>query len=91
MDLPIVEKSVPTILINCDNQIVIAKVDSFKDNMKSSRHIKRGLKSIRKMKTSRVIALDHVPTAKNLANSFAKGLSQNMIDEAAKEMGMRPT
>jgi hypothetical protein len=36
MDLPIVEKPLPAILMNCDNQTVIVKVDSSKDNMKSS-------------------------------------------------------
>jgi hypothetical protein len=48
MDLPIIEKPLPAILMNCDNQTVIVKVDSSKDNMKSSRHIKRRLKSVRK-------------------------------------------
>jgi hypothetical protein len=41
MGLSIAEKPSPTILMNCDNQTVIVKVDSSKDNMKSSRHIKR--------------------------------------------------
>ena len=50
MDLPVVEKPVPAILMNCDNQTVIVKVNSAKDNAKSSRHIKRRLKSIRKMR-----------------------------------------
>jgi hypothetical protein len=36
MDLPIVEKPLPAILMNCDNQTVVVKVDSSKDNMKSS-------------------------------------------------------
>jgi hypothetical protein len=36
MDLPIVEKPLPAILMNCDNQTVIVKVDNSKDNMKSS-------------------------------------------------------
>jgi hypothetical protein len=35
--------------------------------MESSRHVKGQLKFIRKMKNSRVIALDYVQTAKNLA------------------------
>jgi hypothetical protein len=48
MDLPIIEKHLPAILMNCDNQMVIVKVYNSKDNMKSSRHIKRRLKSIRK-------------------------------------------
>jgi hypothetical protein len=48
MDLAIVKKPLSTILMNCDNQMVIVKVDSSKDNIKSSRHIKRWLKSVRK-------------------------------------------
>jgi hypothetical protein len=35
MDLPIVKKPLPTILMNCDNQTMIVKVDNSKDNMKS--------------------------------------------------------
>ena len=91
MDLPVVEKPVPAILLNCDNQTVIVKVNSSKDKMKSSRHVKRQLKSVRKMKSSRAIALDYVQMAKNLADPFTKGLSRNMIDEASREMGLRPT
>ena len=40
MDLPVVEKPVPAILMNCDNQTVIVKVNSAMDNAKSSRHVK---------------------------------------------------
>jgi hypothetical protein len=50
MDLPIIKKPMPTILMNCDNQMVIVKLDSSKNNMKSSRHIKRQLKFVRKMR-----------------------------------------
>ena len=91
MDLPVVEKPIAAILMNCDNQTVIVKVNSSKDNMKSSRHVKRRLKSIRKLKNSGVIALDYVHTAKNLADQFTKGLSRNAIDNASLELGMRPT
>jgi hypothetical protein len=49
MDLPIIEKLLSTILMNYDNQTVIVKVDSLNDNMKSSRHIKRRLKYVRKI------------------------------------------
>lgn len=90
LDLPIVEKPVPAILMNCDNQTVIVKVNSSKDNLKSSRHIKRRLKSVRKLRNSGVISLDYIQTAKNLADPFTKGLSRNVIDAASKEMGMRP-
>ncbi len=91
MDLPVVGKPVPAILINCDNKTVIIKVNSSKDNMKSSRYVKRRLKSVRKQKNSGVIALDYVQTAKNLANQFTKGLPRNVIESASREMDLRPT
>jgi hypothetical protein len=90
MDLPIVEKPLPPIMMNCDNQTVIVKVDSSKDNIKSSRHIQRRLKSVRKMRNSRVITVGYVHTEKNLADPFTKGLSRNVIDNASKEMVLRP-
>ena len=48
MDLPVIEKPVPAILMNYDNQTVIVKDNISNDNMKSSRHVKRWLKSVRK-------------------------------------------
>jgi hypothetical protein len=75
MVLPVVEKPIPAISMNCDSQTVIIKVNSSKDNMKSSRHVKRRLKSVRKMRNSRVIALDYMHTSKILADPFTKGLS----------------
>jgi hypothetical protein len=91
MDLHVVKKPIPAIHMNCDNQTMIIKVISSKNNMKSSRHVKRRLKYVRKMRNSRVIALDYIHTSKNLENPFTKGLSRNAIDNASKEMGMRPT
>ena len=70
---------------------MITKVNSSKDNKKSTRHVKRRLKSVRKLRKSRVIALDYVHTSKNLADQFTKGLSRNVIDSASSEMGLRPT
>ena len=75
VDLPMVEKPILAILMNCDNKTVIIKVNSSKDNMKSSRHVKRWLKYVKKLRSSRVIALDYVPTAENLVDQFTKGLS----------------
>jgi hypothetical protein len=62
MDLPVVEKPIPAILMNWDNETVITKVNSSKDNMKSSRHVKRRLKCVRKLRSSGVIDLDYIPT-----------------------------
>ena len=90
MDLLVVEKPVPGILLNCDNQTVIAKVNSTKDNAKSSRHVKRRLKSVRKLRNSGVISVTYIQTDKNLADPFTKGLSQNVIEGASREMGLRP-
>jgi hypothetical protein len=90
MDLSVVEKTIPTILMNYDNQTMIVKVNSSKENMKSSRHVKRWLKSDRKLRNFEVIALDYVHTAKNLTDQFTKGLSCNMIDNAYMELGLRP-
>jgi hypothetical protein len=70
---------------------VIIKINSSKDNMKSTRHIKRRLKSIRKLRNSGIIALDYVHTSKNRADQFTKGLSCSVIDSALSEMGLRPT
>ena len=50
MDLPVVKKPIPTISMNCDNQTMIIKVNSSKDNMKYTRHVKRRLKSVKTKK-----------------------------------------
>jgi hypothetical protein len=87
----VVEKTISTISMNCDNQTVITNVNNSKDNMESSRHVKRRLKSVKKLRNSEVISLDYVHTTKNLADQFTKGLSRNVIESASIEMGMRPT
>jgi hypothetical protein len=87
----VVEKPLPTISMNCDNQNVIININSSKVNMKSTRHIKRRLKSVKKLRNSGVIALDYVHTPKNLADQFTKVLSHIVIDSASSEMGLRPT
>ena len=88
MDLSVVQKPVPAILLNYDTQTVIVKVNNSKDNAKSSRHVKRRLKSVRKLRNSGVIA--YIQTDKNLADPFTKGLSRNVIESASREMGLRP-
>jgi hypothetical protein len=88
-DLPVVEKPILAILMNCDNQTVITKVNSAKDNVKSTRHVKRRLKSVRKLRNSGVITVAYIQTDKNLADPFTKGLSRNVIEIASREMRMR--
>jgi fructose-1,6-bisphosphatase/inositol monophosphatase family enzyme len=91
MNLLMVEKPISAISINCDNKMAIVKVNSFKANMKSSRHIKRQLKFVRKLRNSRVITLEYVHTAKNPTDQYIKVLSRNEIDGSLSEMGLRPT
>jgi hypothetical protein len=76
--------------MNCDNQIVITKVNSAKDNAKSTKYVKRCLKFVRKLRNSGVIVVAYVQTDKNLVDPFTIGLSQNVIEIASREMGMRP-
>ena len=90
LDLPMVEKPIPAILMNCNNQTMITKVNSAKDNAKSARHVKRCLKTVRKLRNSGVIVVAYVQTDKNLTGLFTKGLSRNVIEIASKEMDMRP-
>jgi hypothetical protein len=70
---------------------VLIKVNNSKDNVKSTSHVKRQLKSVRQPINSRVIALDYVHTLKNLAHQFTKGLPHNMIEDASREMSLRLT
>ena len=55
--------------------------------MKSNKHVKRRLKSVRKLRSSGVIAVEYIQTAKNLADPSTKGLSCTVIANASKEMG----
>jgi hypothetical protein len=79
IDLTIVNKPSLAKHMNYDNQIVIVKVYSSKNNMNSPRHIKRLLKPVRKMRDSGIITLDYIHIEKYLTDPFTKGLSRNVI------------
>jgi hypothetical protein len=49
-DLPVVEKPMSAISINCDNQTMIININSFEYNMKSTSNVKRRLNFLRKVK-----------------------------------------
>jgi hypothetical protein len=61
---------------------VIAKVTCSKDNGKSSRPVKRQLKSVRKLRNSGVISVTYISIEKNMAYPFTKGLPRNVIEIA---------
>jgi hypothetical protein len=54
--------------------------------MKSSGHVKRRLKPVRKLRNFGVIDLDYIQMAKNLADQFTKDLSCNVTEE----LGLKP-
>jgi len=59
--------------------------------MKSNKYVKRRLyKSVRKLRSSRIITLDCIQIAKNMIDPFAKRLSPSVNDNPYKEMGLRP-
>jgi hypothetical protein len=57
---------------------------------RTSRHVKTRLKFVRKLRYSRVVALEYFHTTKNLADQFTKGLSCNVVDYASMELDLRP-
>jgi hypothetical protein len=87
MDLPMVAKPVPAILLHCDNQSVITIVGNAKENSKFSRHVKRRIKSVRHLRNTGEIAVEYINTTRNLADPFTKGLARAVIDEASREIG----
>jgi hypothetical protein len=91
MDLLLVAKPVPAILLHCDNQSVITIVGNAKENAKFSRHVKRRIKSVRHLRNTGEIVVEYINTTRNLANPFTKGLACAVIDKASREMGLKPT
>jgi hypothetical protein len=66
-------------------------VGNAKENLKSTRHVKRRIKTVRHLRHTCVIVVEYINTSRNLADPFTKGLARAMIDEASKEMGLQPT
>jgi hypothetical protein len=91
MDLPMVAKPVPAILLHCDNQSVITIVGNAKENAKFSRHVKRRIKSVRHLKNTGEIVMEYINTTQNLADPFTKGLARAVIDKASREMRLKLT
>jgi hypothetical protein len=91
MDLPMVTKSLLAILLHCDNQSMITNVGNAKENVKFSRHVKQRIKSIRHLRNTGEIAIENINATQNLADPFTKGLARALIDEASREMGLKPT
>ena len=74
MDLPMVDKPVPTILLHCDNQSMITIVGNAKENAKFSRHVKRRIKSVKHLRNTEEIVVEYINTAQKLGGPFYKGI-----------------
>jgi hypothetical protein len=55
-------------------------VASSKDNGKSSRHVKRRLNSVRKLRNSGVINVTYISIDKSVLDPFIKELPRNVIE-----------
>ena len=89
-DLPVLKKLIPAVLTYCNNQTVLVKAKSRKDNIKSSKHIKRRLKSVMHARETGVISVEYIQSERNLADPFTKGMSRKAIFAASKGMGLIP-
>jgi hypothetical protein len=68
MDLPIVSKPVPAILLHCDNESMITIVGNSKENLKSTRHVMQRIKTVRHLRHTGVIVVEYTNTSRNLAD-----------------------
>uniref|UniRef100_A0A0A8YK98 Uncharacterized protein n=1 Tax=Arundo donax TaxID=35708 RepID=A0A0A8YK98_ARUDO len=59
--------------------------------MKTSKHIKRRIKSIRHAIETGIITVDYIRSKGNLADSFTKGMARTVIQEASRGMRLLPT
>jgi hypothetical protein len=46
---------------------------------------------VRHLTNTREIVIEYINTTRNLADPFTKGLARAVIDEASREMGLKPT
>ena len=58
--------------------------------MKSSKHIKRRLKSVRHDRETGVISVEYIQFERNLADPFTKGLARKAILAVSQGMGLIP-
>jgi hypothetical protein len=82
MHLPVVSKPELAILLHCDNESVIMIIGSPKENLKSMRHVKWRIKTVRHLRHTSVIAMEYINTIGNLVGPFTKGLAHVVIDDA---------
>ncbi|KAK4401028.1 Retrovirus-related Pol polyprotein from transposon TNT 1-94 [Sesamum angolense] len=88
-DIPCWTKPVPAIMVHCDSQSAIGRVQSSMYNGKS-RHIRRRHNTIRQLISSGIISIDYIKSKDNLADPLTKGLSRDQVYCFVERNGLKP-
>jgi len=87
-NVPLWEKSTPSIALHCDNMTAISVALSKAFKYKR-RHIRLRHKIVKEISENGVISLDFMKSEKNLADPLTKGLCRKMVFDTWRGMGLR--
>ena len=88
IEIPIIKEDVSTILIHCDSQTTLARAYSGVYNGKS-RHISLRHGYVSELIQRGVISISYVRSSENLADSFTKPLTRDLVEKTSKGMGLK--
>ena len=84
------EKSIHPILIHCDSNAAIGRIQNCYYNGKS-RPIRRKHSNVRSYLTNGTNNVDYVKSCNNLANPLTKSLTREKVWSTLRRMGLKPT
>ena len=88
-DIELWPQPMPVIFVYCDRQATMSKAYSKIYNEKS-RHISLRHEYVRRLTEDGIISIVYVKSSSNLADSFAKGLSRDLVRVTFIGMGLKP-
>ena len=88
LDIKLWPQPMPAISLYCDSQATMSMAFSKIYNGKS-RHISLRHEYVRQLITDGVVTIIYIRSCKNLADTFTKGLSRDLIESTAIGMGLR--
>ena len=83
MDIPFTANRMSTVLLHCDSQATLARAYSGVYNGKS-KHI-----SVKQLIQYEIISISFVRSSGNLANSFTKPLTRDLVRTTTRGMGLK--
>ena len=89
LDIKLWPQSMPAISLNCDSESTMYKAHSKVYNGKSS-HISLRHEYVRQLIVDGIITIVFVRSSKNLADSFTKGLSRDLVKSTSSGMNLKP-